>query len=429
MSSILDALKKLEEDKDRAESQPEEIHIAPEIAERELVGESVLRDRFTLRLSPLVLVVSMLTVAVVLVAVSVGISILLVGKASEERPEEASAQGARKAVASVPETQQEVVSAPGVAQPTSKPEATPSPSRAQANEVAAKPAALSPKREAPREGRVVASAPTAVTPTPAPVLKEPASHAASTAPAPPTPMAAPALPAPRPNPAPQHGIQAKDGEIPKPIDPVDNSNRAVAPVHVEEAPKAIAAKEVAVTPKVVPPPPVVRIPESSPPAIQMPEAPPPTVVVPAAVAPADLNPEPSPPVRVARARESVAASTPTQRSERREMRPARRPSPSPVETPIRREARASRPAPLPASIRELPALGFSIRSRYGLEDLKVQMVSPAGETRPHGSAVISRMKVYEGERIQGMPARLVRVESYGIAIEITTTGDLYFVKF
>lgn len=85
--------------------------------------------------------------------------------------------------------------------------------------------------------------------------------------------------------------------------------------------------------------------------------------------------------------------------------------------------------PRPRSIRSLPVLSPGVQSRYGIENLKVNMVGPVTETNPYGWALINRRKVQEGETIQGTRARLVQVEPYGIAIEITSTGERYFRAF
>ncbi len=79
MSSILDALNKLEEDKALAQSTPEGSEdLDPDSVGEELVGRSVLRDRITLRFSPLTLIVGGLVATVVVVSFSVAASLLVV---------------------------------------------------------------------------------------------------------------------------------------------------------------------------------------------------------------------------------------------------------------------------------------------------------------------------------------------------------------
>ena len=78
MSSILDALNKLEEDKALAQSTPEGLDLDPDSAAEELVGPSMLRDRITLRFTPLTLIVAGLIATVVIVSFSVAASLLVV---------------------------------------------------------------------------------------------------------------------------------------------------------------------------------------------------------------------------------------------------------------------------------------------------------------------------------------------------------------
>lgn len=75
MSSILDALNKLERDKVRAEKKATlEKDVDIESAARELVGHSLLRDRFTLNLSPALLMAVVLVFSLILVVSGVGVS-------------------------------------------------------------------------------------------------------------------------------------------------------------------------------------------------------------------------------------------------------------------------------------------------------------------------------------------------------------------
>ncbi len=79
MSSILDALNKLEEDKALAQSPPEGSEdLDPDSVGEELVGRSVLRDRITLRFTPLTLIVGGLIATVVVVSFSMVASLLVV---------------------------------------------------------------------------------------------------------------------------------------------------------------------------------------------------------------------------------------------------------------------------------------------------------------------------------------------------------------
>jgi len=82
MSSILDALKKLEAEKANAKTSVQE-DLAANMAERELVGRNVLRERLTIRLTPLTLALGALGVTGLIVALSVGVSLVLVGPSAK----------------------------------------------------------------------------------------------------------------------------------------------------------------------------------------------------------------------------------------------------------------------------------------------------------------------------------------------------------
>lgn len=79
MSSILDALNKLEEEKARAQEDAEAVDIDVHEAVEDLVGRSILRDRVTLRFTPGKLLIGGGLFVVALVAVSVGISVAVLG--------------------------------------------------------------------------------------------------------------------------------------------------------------------------------------------------------------------------------------------------------------------------------------------------------------------------------------------------------------
>ena len=76
MSSILDALRKLEEEK-AAANQPAEVDLDEETAERDLVGPSALHRGVTLRLTPGRLVFIGLVFVALVAAVSIGASLLV----------------------------------------------------------------------------------------------------------------------------------------------------------------------------------------------------------------------------------------------------------------------------------------------------------------------------------------------------------------
>ena len=78
------------------------------------------------------------------------------------------------------------------------------------------------------------------------------------------------------------------------------------------------------------------------------------------------------------------------------------------------------------------------QSRYGYIRLKVNMVKPAGDSNPQGSAiltleeesnsgdpVVNRMPFYEGQRLQQSPLRLFKVGTDRIGIEDIRTGEKF----
>lgn len=85
-------------------------------------------------------------------------------------------------------------------------------------------------------------------------------------------------------------------------------------------------------------------------------------------------------------------------------------------------------APPPVNLRELPILRSSDRARFGLENLKLNVLRETSENRPHGLAIINLNKVYIGEIIPGTRARLIEVKAHGIGIEIVDTGERFYVQ-
>ncbi len=83
--------------------------------------------------------------------------------------------------------------------------------------------------------------------------------------------------------------------------------------------------------------------------------------------------------------------------------------------------------PLPLEIRNLPMLSRTQRTQYRLEGIQLNMLNPAGPTRPLGNAFINLEKVFVGEFLPGSNAKLVDVASHGIAIEIQSTGQRYYI--
>ncbi len=83
----------------------------------------------------------------------------------------------------------------------------------------------------------------------------------------------------------------------------------------------------------------------------------------------------------------------------------------------------------PASIKNLPMLSASARVRHGLEDLRLQMLNIKENGARSTHAVINRLPYFEGETILNIPVKLVKIEPHGIAIEILRNGDRYYIAY
>ena len=82
-----------------------------------------------------------------------------------------------------------------------------------------------------------------------------------------------------------------------------------------------------------------------------------------------------------------------------------------------------------ASIEDLPLLGTSTRMRFGLEKLQVNMLIIKGPRIPRTFAMINGLPINEGEIIPNTRAELVKIESHGIAIEILSTRNQYYIPY
>ncbi|MCX8065177.1 MAG: hypothetical protein N3G21_08390 [Candidatus Hydrogenedentes bacterium] len=81
----------------------------------------------------------------------------------------------------------------------------------------------------------------------------------------------------------------------------------------------------------------------------------------------------------------------------------------------------------PVDISKLPVLRTSDRVRLGLEDMQLNVLREPGPQNPHGLAIINLTKIYVGEMIPGTPVKLIDVRTHGIAIEVVGTGERYYV--
>jgi len=84
-------------------------------------------------------------------------------------------------------------------------------------------------------------------------------------------------------------------------------------------------------------------------------------------------------------------------------------------------------APVPDDIRTLPMLSRSERAQYRLDGLTLNMLNEANATRPLGNALINLEKIFIGETLPGSNATLIAVKSHGIAVEIMSSGQRYYL--
>jgi hypothetical protein len=73
-------------------------------------------------------------------------------------------------------------------------------------------------------------------------------------------------------------------------------------------------------------------------------------------------------------------------------------------------------------------LSGSDQARYGLQDLRLNVLREPTPSRPQALAIINLNKVYVGENIPGTDARLIGVARHGIAIEIRSNGTRFYVE-
>ena len=352
MSSILDALKKLEQEKAQS---IREAALTPVTAEQELIGHRTMHERLTIRMSPPMAIASVAIFSLLLVLLSVGLSAMLLrDPARVTKPDAATMT---------------VASAPAVA-----------------TQSAQVPAATQPSPEVPAASRAAIPPAAVEKPLAIPAVK-PAVIDDSPAAAEPIPVKIESKPDPKPNP------------------PASEPSEAVAPNAAVLSETIPSAAETAPGP---PPAEDVAIPGGGASEVST-EALPDWSELAKVQKPVAV--EPSLPLTVASRPPAFAAPR----------------ADAGRETEISADPPAR--AALPDSIRELPILSPGIKMRYGLEKLRVNMVKPVGPSNPYGQAVINMIPTYEGDPILNTTAKLIKVESHGVAIEIASTGARYYVDF
>ena len=368
MSSILDALNKVEEDRN-AQDDDADAPFVPEKAADALLGTSKKRRRsaqqsLSFNWKPLVYAAGGLIVIALIVGLSAGVA-LLIGKSSP--PPTVVASTAKPATATpVPAVVKETYTLPAVEAKTSpappdttaKPEAQPVP-----------PPEAPPAPVSPAEARTSA-------PEPAASVVEP------TVPPAPVPPVETKVPVPEP--------VTPEVEAPPPPKAAPRAEaKTPAPERVKPVPEKPAAKPAAAPGKV------------------------------AKVLPTSAE-EPTTPLPTFEAAERA-------RSAASETKPSAPTPPHEPPTSLAPGRAAEKRAPLLEDINGLPRLGQAEREKLGLGEMRLNVLREASPSQPEGLAIINLKKVYVGEMIPGTNARLIAVKTRAVAIEIEGTGERFKV--
>lgn len=372
MSSILDALNKLEQEKAQAARDHEQDELDPAITAHDLVGRSVLRDRVTLRITPMALLLSIGSLVVILIVVAFGAALIFARGGEKPSGQTAAVVDTSKLTPTPFEAEPAPapVEAPAAATVT---ETAPPPVEAQSAPAA--PAESAPAQTAPAESPV----PAETLPSPQSTAFVPKQEAAGSSV---TPVTTPTMVARQPESKPE-------------------------PAAPDPAPEVQQA----------PPPTVTAAPEPAPVAVV-----PPSRNLPAAVELEDLE-EPAPRTRVAAAPVNQIEDDP----------PPRRSPPAPKTTAApSRDVPVDRLPEFTAM--EQMKYGFD-RVRINMMK-PADANNPRGsalitftETAADGSERINRMRFLEGERLLQTPLRLFKVEDKRIGLEDVRTGDRYQLIF
>lgn len=361
MSSILDALNKLEQEKNSrvTEAAGEILPASPEEAAAELLGDNAFNSSLTLASRSWVPVVVALFIGALLTTLTVVVTLWLVATPGQT-------------VIAAP--------APAVEQETPLVHTYTVPLRAEFETV----------QDAPP--------PTENKPEPVVAAKAPA--------APPQEM-----PKPKVKPLPPEPVK-----VPEPV--------VVPPVSQPE-PVAAVPKPEPVTPPPTPVPAVVVPEPTPEPVIAAREPAPQSVAVPPAPAVVETpkaEPEQHPlPDAAALMRQQELASPTPAATTGDEIVLAQATAPS--RAPVFAVPPAARADSAPVDMDALPRLSTQEREDLGLDNIRLNVLRPADKDQPDALAIINLKKVYVGEMIPGTSARLIAVESGAIGVEVDSGGS------
>lgn len=390
MSSILDALKKLELEREKKSGHTPTQSFSP-ASSRDLLSGPDRHGPRTITLTPAKLAIGAITIGVCMVVLSVAVSLII-------------ARGGESGAASAQTGQAQAHVASAHTAPTGSAVrgATPATPRK----------SIQAGFSAPSSRQTVASH-----------VRDTAQPAAATTPSPGQPAAPPVTPEPA-TPSP---VAAAPAVAPEPL-------------HAETR----ESKELVVTEQAVaaPEPPA----ESTPRPVQKAEVPIKTVQAPAPAPKEPPKKAPDPPKPAEPARVEVAKATPkppapAAPSPVSKVNDAPRPdsettaeeSSKPKSTPLEKDDTQDRPLDgeeaknlsQEVNLSALPTLSESERLRLDLPKLKINIVGLPTKRQPHPSALINLNKVYVGENIPNTDARLIAVELRGVGIEVN--GRKYFL--
>ncbi len=448
MSSILDALNKLEEERaaqQQAEADYEPVPVAPEEAAEALLGRPKLRSSSPSGNVPWAPILTALFAGVAITALVVGMVFRFTGGQEEHLAAAPPPEDPPTAMHTYTVPTQAAPESPDVSVETPVP--TPEVS-------AAPPAQQPPAKQADAARYITAAAPSrqVVSPIIVPdTLPElPASSGERTPVARPVPAPPPPAPEPEPAPTPPPPTPAPEPESvpvpppplpapepePEPTPPPPTPALEPEPEPVPPPPPPAPEPEPEPTPPSPPPAPEPE-PEPVPPPLPPAPEPEPEPVPPPAPAPApepapvpEPAPLPSPPAQeTAPVPASHIPAAPTQQTdrniqvaERTDIIPSQTPS---FSTPVTMSPPQPRQESLPVDIERLQRLSAQDRSRLRLDNLRLNVLREASRDHPEPMAIINLKKVYVGETIPGTRVRLIGVTANGIGIEVEDTRERY----
>ncbi len=372
MSSILDALKKLELERDKKNGQSP-VQSYTSSTSRELLGGPDRRGPRTITLTPARLVIGTAAFGGFMVLLSVAVSLLITyGAKSGNTTDDSPGGPGQTKVASVVPAQHGTLPGTGTA-PARQPNATLSPAAAAPTTQTAPPPASPSVALAPTPAPVAATTPPVVPPPEPEKVPEPAeSVVTEQAIATPEP---PEKSSPRPSSKPESPAKVAESPSPSPVE-------TESPKKSPEPSKPAAPKPVQVAKAIPPKVEVLKSPE-----------------------------------------------------ETREETPAPQPVEEPQKSRIAKDRAEDDVAPLDGqgakdlsetiNLSALPTLSESERLRLDLPKLNINIVGLPTKRQPHPSALINLNKVYVGENIPNTDARLIAVELRGVGIEVS--GRRYFL--